>query len=301
MEDQGARGAVVCDLNRAVREVMNREPRTVSPQASLLAAAEIMFKHELRHLILVDSAGVVSGVISQRDLLMQLIRILAKSDQSPDAPPHDAKNIGTVAELIKSPPIAVPPDLPMLRAAAILASQRVGCLPVVDSRGCLQGMLGISQVLSAVTRKIGLQEFEFFAPTEGGRRRSPAFFRRISRLLVLPLESLGDMDLSLPYVQLGYDPATGRIVVKFIPDEQPGSRKVSRERECLTVPASDFVSHYEIKSDGSAYEIINHTGYLVLAPKQPGSDSTLAAASSAGSRKPGRSEIAVSGTLRTSS
>src|SRR5688572_27378670 len=62
-------------------------------------------------------------------------------------------------------------------------------------------------------------------------------------------DSLGDMDLSMPYAQLGYDPATGRIAAKFMPEEEHGARKITRERECLTIRASDFVTHYEIKSD----------------------------------------------------
>jgi hypothetical protein len=104
------------------------------------------------------------------------------------------------------------------------------------------------------------------------RRKSPAYFRRISRSLILPLDSLGEMEPGMRYAQLGFDPSTGRIVVKLAAEPTSGARKIGREKECLTIPASDFVSHYEIKSDGSAYEIVNHTGYIVLVPKQPGSD-----------------------------
>src|SRR5688500_17010601 len=91
------------ELNCCVQEVMNQEPRTVSPQASLLAAAEMMFKDELHHLVVVDSARRVTGVVSQRDLLIQLIRVLATMDQADDGQSQD--DIGTVSELIQSPPI----------------------------------------------------------------------------------------------------------------------------------------------------------------------------------------------------
>lgn len=276
MAGNGADSATACDLNRAVQDVMNKEPRTVPPQASLLAAAEIMFKDELHHLVLADASRKVTGVVSQRDLLMQLIRVLATMDQASEQP--SPESVGTVGELIASPPITVSPDLPMFKAAAMLVSKKIGCLPVVDEHGCLLGLLGISEVLSAVTRKIGLQEFEFFAPNDGTRRKSPAYFRRMSRSLVLPLESLGDVEPSLQYAQLGYNQATGRIVVKLIADQCEGSRKIGREKEFLTIPASDFVTHYAIKFDGGAYEILNQTGYYVLTPKQPGGELPAASA-----------------------
>jgi hypothetical protein len=229
-----------------------------------------------------DASRQVSGVISQRDLLVQLIRILARCEQAGEAPP-DPNSIGTVAELIQSSPITVPPELPILKAAAILATNKIGCLPVVDEQGGLLGMLGINEVLSAVTRKIGLQEFEFFTPSDGQRRKAPAYFRRVSRSLILPLETVGHVDPSMLFAQLGYNHGTGRIVVKFTADKCEGARKICRERECLTVPASDFVSHYEIRSDGSAYEVVNHTGYLVLVPKQSSGDPPA----SSGSRRRG--------------
>ncbi|MEA2460369.1 MAG: hypothetical protein QOH90_546 [Actinomycetota bacterium] len=52
-----------------LREVMTKNPVTVSPSASVREAAGIMFDKWFRHLPVVTESGEVAGIISLRDLL----------------------------------------------------------------------------------------------------------------------------------------------------------------------------------------------------------------------------------------
>jgi CBS domain-containing protein len=56
----------------SLREVMTKDPVTISPETKLSDAASVMFNHWFRHLPVVDDEGQVCGIISLRDLLTLL-------------------------------------------------------------------------------------------------------------------------------------------------------------------------------------------------------------------------------------
>ena len=51
-----------------VRDVMTRRPITVDPDAPLATAAAVMREKAIRHLPVVDDAGRLVGIITDRDL-----------------------------------------------------------------------------------------------------------------------------------------------------------------------------------------------------------------------------------------
>jgi CBS domain-containing protein len=64
----------------SLREVMSKNPVTISPDTKLRDAANIMFNHWFRHLPVVDDSGEVCGILSLRDLLT----ILAEGMEEPE-------------------------------------------------------------------------------------------------------------------------------------------------------------------------------------------------------------------------
>ncbi len=64
----------------SLREVMTKEPVTISSDKKLSDAANIMFDHWFRHLPVVDAEGQVCGIISLRDLLT----LLAEGMEEPE-------------------------------------------------------------------------------------------------------------------------------------------------------------------------------------------------------------------------
>lgn len=65
----------------SVKEVMTKDPVTISPDTALTDAAQIMFEKWFRHLPVVDADGKVAGIISLRDLLT----LVARGLEDPEA------------------------------------------------------------------------------------------------------------------------------------------------------------------------------------------------------------------------
>src|SRR3990172_6738808 len=64
-----------------VKEVMTRDPLTIDPEAPLGTAMDVMRRKRIRHLPVVDDAGRLMGIITDRDLRQ------ASFGPAPAAPP----------------------------------------------------------------------------------------------------------------------------------------------------------------------------------------------------------------------
>ena len=69
-------------LNRlTVGKLMTRRVRTVSPDALVVDAADLMTENKIAGLPVVDDAGAVVGIVTESDLLKMLVRKLRGSDE----------------------------------------------------------------------------------------------------------------------------------------------------------------------------------------------------------------------------
>ncbi len=73
-------------LNRlTVGKLMTRKVRTVTPDALVVDAADLMTEHKIAGLPVVDSEGAVIGIVTESDLLKMLVRKLHEAeDQIPE-------------------------------------------------------------------------------------------------------------------------------------------------------------------------------------------------------------------------
>jgi len=128
-----------------VQSVMVEWVRKVFPETPALKAAETMARAKIRHLVVTNTDGNVVGVFSQRDVLKHfsswLSEVSADTDSSP--PFH-------VREVMSTPPITVAPDTPLREAAAMMVSENIGCLPVVDRDGRLVGVMSSVDLLASM-------------------------------------------------------------------------------------------------------------------------------------------------------
>ena len=172
-------------------------------------------------------------------------------------------------------PVTVTPDVPLAKAAMVLAANKIGCLPVVGDRSELIGILSTTDLLRHLTggSPVRLESaFQIYSPTSESQVKSPAYVRKSTGELVIPLKSIEKREICTKYAVLGYDPPSGRILVKFIGDE-PSSDASMRTRTddgCLIVASTGFVSHYNLAGKTSAFDVTSHKGnrYLVLSPRQ---------------------------------
>lgn len=116
---------------------MSVPPVTVSRTDSLAFAEELMTVERVRHLPVVDG-DVLVGLVSQRDLLAASISILSEPSEEDDL---ELKRQHEVARVMRGTIETISPDARAERAAEAMLTHRIGCLPVVDERHHLLGIV----------------------------------------------------------------------------------------------------------------------------------------------------------------
>lgn len=114
--------------------IMTTDVITISPGASLADARELMHKHRIHHLPVVDADSGLVGLVTLTD-------VLAASDSSlrnPDSRIH-ATDI-TLSEAMVSDVVTVSSAASLRQAALFIEKHKIGCLPVVDD-GKLKGII----------------------------------------------------------------------------------------------------------------------------------------------------------------
>ena len=169
-------------LTGIVRDAMTQDVQSALVDEPVCNVAEQMAKNQLRRIVIVDHRNRVVGVVSQRDLLRQY---LTQHEQPSPPPAEDGQESQSatwkdaeVGKLIsRDKPVTVSPDLPLVKAAAVLAANRIGCLPVVGPVGNLMGVLTTTDVLRHITGR-GSERlesaFQLYTPSNEARAKMPA-------------------------------------------------------------------------------------------------------------------------------
>ena len=189
----------VDNLTGVVRDVMTRDVHCANVDMSVAEVTNKMTEEKLRRIVIIDERRRVVGVVSQRDILRQFISSCEHQSKD-DLPAHDNKNrtngggrnpnadepwdAAPIKELItRERPVTVSPELPLLKAAVVLGTNKIGCLPVVDKSTELVGVLTITDLLRYVS---GHSEetletvFQFYTPSKESRAKMPAYIRKMS-------------------------------------------------------------------------------------------------------------------------
>ncbi len=136
-----------------VRDRMTPNPVTITPDTSFPEAFRLIREKRIRHLPVVDE-GKVIGIVTRTDLL--------------HASPSTATPINVfemnyvlanlhVREVMSSPPITVPEDVPLEEAARLMVEKKIGCLPVMRN-GVLVGMITETDIFETFVEVLGGEE-----------------------------------------------------------------------------------------------------------------------------------------------
>jgi CBS domain-containing protein len=123
--------------------IMSTRPIAVTPGTELAEAAALMARHAVRHLPVIDPAGRVLGIVSDRDVRTAL----GEADEDPER----ARGL-TVAHAMTHDVVTVSRLASVEEVAALLVERRIGAVPVVDEGGALAGMVSYTDVLGALAR-----------------------------------------------------------------------------------------------------------------------------------------------------
>jgi CBS domain-containing protein len=140
-----------------VGDVMTRHVITLSPHHSFSDSVSLMAKHTFRHFLVVDTSGVLVGVVSDRDILRVLARTTHWSATS-------------VSQFMSRDVISVTPDTEISLAVGKMLSKRINCLPVVDDANNLCGIITSTDLLKTFRSVQESLEREAKSPASRGAR-----------------------------------------------------------------------------------------------------------------------------------
>lgn len=133
-----------------VHEVMTRGPATVAAHATIKTALGLLAEHRVTALPVVSETGGVIGVVSEADLIREL---LARDPRAHEIPDQDTRSrSSTVEQVMSTHPVTVHPETDLVQAVDLLTSTTVKSLPVVDQEGRLAGVLSRSDVIRLLAR-----------------------------------------------------------------------------------------------------------------------------------------------------
>ncbi len=146
-------------MSKTVAEIMTANPTTISPEASLEEAIQILAEKEISGLPVVNEQGELVGIISETDLTWQATGVEAPPYvmfldsviylQNPTKHNQEVhKALGqTVEEAMSDRPTTVKGNQLVREAAKIMHDKKVRRLPVVDDNSKLIGMITQGDVI----------------------------------------------------------------------------------------------------------------------------------------------------------
>ena len=125
-----------------VEDCMSKSPVTISSSDSLQSAIDLLHKYNIRELPVIDY-GRLAGIVTDRDLRQVAPSYPVFRDQQEIR--CYLQNL-KVASAMTVDPLVVSPQTPLVEAAELLHTHRIGSLPVVENEK-LVGILSVSDLL----------------------------------------------------------------------------------------------------------------------------------------------------------
>jgi CBS domain-containing protein len=139
-------------------QVMNRQVVTVTPETSIVDAADIMLRQRISGLPVIDGAGRLVGVVSEGDFIRRAeigaektrggwLALLTGSGAADAVRAHGR----TVGEIMTATPFTIVEDTPLAEVAHMMEAHGIKRLPVLRGDR-LVGIVTRSDLLQAVAR-----------------------------------------------------------------------------------------------------------------------------------------------------
>jgi CBS domain-containing protein len=110
-----------------VRDLMSPKRELVDPQDAVISAIELMVERDVGSVLVVDRAGRLVGIFTERDLLRHYLEAQSKFLYL------------TVDQVMTSPVVTVSPTTTLDAALDLMAIKNIRHLPVVDKEGKVVG------------------------------------------------------------------------------------------------------------------------------------------------------------------
>jgi len=128
-----------------IKEIMHKNPVTISSETTLCDAYQLMNEKKIRHLPVVDNDKLV-GIVTDRDLRLATRRLAKRPFEPQDK----------VKKVMVSPVITASPSEPVEAAAKTMRDLKIGCLPVAEGESLVGIVTGVD-LLDAMIMLTGVR------------------------------------------------------------------------------------------------------------------------------------------------
>jgi acetoin utilization protein AcuB len=135
-----------------VRERMSRNPVLCAPDLSVNEAFDLMKKERIRRMPVVDKAGKLVGIVSDKDLLR--VSPSPATTLSAYEIPYLLSKV-KVGDVMTKTVITVSEDTPIEDAARIMVDNKIGGLPVVNENDAVMGIITETDIFKTFLELIG--------------------------------------------------------------------------------------------------------------------------------------------------
>jgi len=130
------------------QSIPHRHVVSLPPQASVREAARVMTKANCGSVLIIDAAGVMLGILTERDLMTRVLAKALKAEATP------------VSEVMTPHPRCVLPEMTVSDAVLILLERGFRHLPMVSATGKILGVFSIRDALPReIDSAVSLAEF----------------------------------------------------------------------------------------------------------------------------------------------
>jgi len=127
-------------------DVMSHDPVTVDEELTLQSVAHMLTKFRISGIPVVDSGGLLKGIITATDLLNRIKGILSDIDKQKD--PSQEFQV-RVKEVMTRPVISISENQSLFEAATIMSEKNIHTLPVIRN-GKIVGVIGRRDIIHMV-------------------------------------------------------------------------------------------------------------------------------------------------------
>ena len=117
-----------------LRDIMSEAVEIIGADATVDQAKEMMRRHDIRHLVVIEGGAMV-GVLSEHDV-------------------RRAEGTNFVRAAMSAPVVTATEATTLRQAANLMRGNHVSCLPVLDARGGLTGIVTVADLLDLIGKGV---------------------------------------------------------------------------------------------------------------------------------------------------
>lgn len=139
--------------NIPLLKVMTKKPVSVAIDAPFSRVEELLRRHRIRHLPVVDDNMILCGVVTQTDLYRTVSP--AKSMDGELFYSKDVLDRYILKHVMTKKISTLDAEDNLASAIDIMVRKRYGCIPIVDKRDRLVGIITQIDILKAISKYVG--------------------------------------------------------------------------------------------------------------------------------------------------